>query len=67
MVSTVGEGRGSLYLSNRYTVTTMLISALKMGSNVSHFSVSLIIVEGQSHEAVSVYRHGGLVVKASAL
>ena len=45
MIQTVAEGRGERELkSNRYTVTTRMISALiKMGSDVSHFNVSLIV------------------------
>ena len=42
-----GEGRGEkgrremdLNISNRYTVTTRMIFALKMGSDVRHFNVS---------------------------
>ena len=36
-----GGGRGRLY-TYRYTVTTRMIPALKMGSDESHFNVSLM-------------------------
>ena len=35
-------GRGRLY-TDRYTVTTRMTPALKMGSDESHFNVSLIV------------------------
>ena len=47
MVPTVGGERGlreCLYRSNRYTVATRMISALRMGSDVSHFTVLLIVL-----------------------
>ena len=37
-----GSGRGRLY-TYRYTVTTRMAPALKMGSDESHFNVSLIV------------------------
>ena len=46
-----GGGRGRLY-TYRYTVTTRMIPALKMGSDESHFNVS-VGSDGQSHKTVS--------------
>ena len=46
-----GEGRGRLY-TYRYTVTTRMTPALKMGSDGSHFNVS-VGSDGQSHKTVS--------------
>ena len=44
-------GRWRLY-TYRYTVTTRMIPALKMGSDESHFNVS-VGSDGQSHKTVS--------------
>ena len=46
-----GAGRRRLY-TYRYTVTTRMIPALKMGSDESHFNVS-VGSYGQSHKTVS--------------
>ena len=48
------EGRGSLYITS-YTVNHQNDSRIKMGSDVSHFNVSMIIA-GQSHETVHVHK-----------
>ena len=45
-----GGGRGRLY-TYRYTVTTS-ITCIKMGSDESHFNVS-VGSDGQSHKTVS--------------
>ena len=42
-------------MSNRYTVTTGNDFRAKVGRDVSHFNVSfIIIVQGKSHETVSI-------------
>ena len=52
-----GGGRGGVY-TYRYTVTTRM-TRIKMGSDESHFNVSLILrdnfinFEGQSHKTLS--------------
>ena len=46
-----GGGRGRLY-TYRYTVTTRSDSCIKMGSDESHFNVS-VESDGQSHKTVS--------------
>ena len=46
-----GWGRGRLY-TYRYTVTTRMTSAFKIGSDESHFNVS-VGSDGQSHRTVS--------------
>ena len=51
VVPTVGRERG--LISNRYTVTIRMISAFRWANDVSHFNLSLI-VQGQSHETVSI-------------
>ena len=50
-----GEGRGSLY-SNRYTVTTRMISALMRVSDVSHFKVSFLLCKGKVTRQCSVHK-----------
>ena len=47
----IGGERGRLY-TYRYTVATRM-SCIKMGSDESHFNVSWINCEGQSHKTVS--------------
>ena len=44
-------GRGRLY-THHYTVTTRMIPALKMGSDESHFNVS-VGNDGQNHKTAS--------------
>ena len=45
-----GGGKGRVY-TYRYTVTTRM-ACIKMGSDESHFNVSLI-VRGENHKTVS--------------
>ena len=54
-VGGVGGGGGGEFISNRYAVTTRMISGIiKMGSDASRFNVSLINCAGQGHETVSI-------------
>ena len=50
-----GGGRGRLY-TYRYTVTTRMIPCITMGSDESHFNVS-VESDGQSHKTVSTNRN----------
>ena len=49
----VEEGDGGRIYTYRYTVTTRM-TCIKMGIDKSHFNVSLINCEGQSHKTVSI-------------
>ena len=49
---------GDYIYTYRYTVTTRMIPALiKMGSDESHFYVSLVGSDGQSHKTVYKPQH----------
>ena len=57
--ATVGGERELIIISNRYTVTTRINSALKVGSDVSHFNVSLVVPGKVTVETVSINHHFG--------